>query len=301
MGFHLSRYLADKGYKITIVDKMTSEYCHARSLELKGVCIYEHDICHEISDYMENVDIVVNMAAESFVDKSIKFPKKFIDSNIYGTHMMLMRAKDFKTKLFIQVSTDEVYGEAAGGRYFTELDRLCPGNPYSASKAAADQLCLAYHRTFGIPVIIVRPENNYGTHQAGEKAIPTWINSLLNHAMIPIYGDGKHRRMWLHVEDFCSGILGIIYEGEIGEIYNIGSCQEYENIEIVDMIRKEFNNPLHPIDNIPDEAARPGHDRRYAMNTEKISEFWKATKDLKFELPKVIQWHKHHPDWMRMK
>lgn len=249
------------------------------------------DLVGDISGLLEGVDIVVNFAAKTFVDHSIKDPSCFVRNNIIGTFNLLEEARRYPVKKFIHISTDEVYGSIEHGRH-TEEDTLNPGNPYSATKASADMLCLSYFNTYGIPIIILRPENNYGFNQHKQKLIPCLIDRVINNRPIVLYGDGKHRRMWLRVEDFCSAILKIINDGKIGEIYNVGSEQETENIYIVKKVLEALGKPNYPIEYVPDNIARPGHDRRYAMSIDKLKSLgWKPEYTID-SINEVIEWYK---------
>ena len=226
------------------------------------------DLCGDISGLLENIDVVVNFAAKTFVDHSIKDPSCFFRNNIQGTFNLLEEARRYPVKKFIHISTDEVYGSIGEGEHL-ETSILNPGNPYSATKAACDMLCLSYFNTYKIPIVIVRPENNYGFFQDQQKLIPNVIRRILSGQPVIVYGDGLHKRMWLRVEDMCSAIHSIIAVGKPGEIYNIGGNEERTNIEIVRNIYTLLGEKEN-IEFIPDDKARPGHDRRYAMNTEKI-------------------------------
>lgn len=258
---------------------------------------------NSVSGLAENVDVIVNFAAKTFVDHSIKDPKPFLNSNIMGTYNLLEQARDYGTKLFFQVSTDEVYGSILKGSY-KEDSRLNPTNPYSAAKAAADVLCISYWNTYKVPVIITRTENNYGPMQHPQKAIPVFVKKALKGEPLPIYGDGKHRRMWLHVRDHCEAILHLINRyfdtGEgAGEIFHVAGEQELENLElaqrIFDILGVESN-----IEFIDDWNIRPGHDRRYALNTSKLkSTGWEARFSLDFGLQSTINWYKENQWWFK--
>lgn len=253
---------------------------------------------YDLRGITKGVDVVVNFAAETFVDYSISNPRRFVDNNIMGTFNLLEEARKNKVKKFIHISTDEVYGTCTQG-FFPEGAPLNPGNPYSATKAACDMLALSYYNTFGIPIIILRCENNYGTYQGKEKAIPTWVWHILKDKPLPLYGDGLHRRMWLRVEDFCSAINTVIEHGKIGDIYNVGAKQEYQNLEIVQRIMMILGKNV-PLNFIPDTKARPGHDRRYAVDTDKIERLgWKAKYKVETDLKEVVNWYKENQWWFR--
>lgn len=218
----------------------------------------------------ERPDLIVNFAAESHVDRSIEDPGIFIRTNVTGVQVLSDACLKYGIRRFHQVSTDEVYGDLPVDRpelSFDETASLRPSSPYSASKAAADLLLLAYYRTYGLPVTISRCGNNYGPYQHPEKLIPKAILHALNNKPVPVYGDGKNVREWIHVKDHCHAIDTVIRNGKDGEIYNVGSGYELNNLELVKHILHELNKPEELIEYVPD---RKGHDRRYALNSEKI-------------------------------
>lgn len=233
------------------------------------------DIADEsaVSQVLESVDAVLNFAAESHVDRSIVEPDEFVRTNVWGTNILLRMAKEKKVSRFIQISTDEVYGSITEGS-FSEGSVLNPSSPYSASKAAADLLALAYFKTYKFPILITRSTNNYGPFQHGEKFIPTMISSALENKPLPIYADGSNVRDWIYVEDNCRAINLVLRKGKEGEIYNIGAGNERTNLEVAKEILKILGKPEDLITFVPD---RPGHDFRYSVSTEKI-------KELGFEL-----------------
>jgi dTDP-glucose 4,6-dehydratase len=216
-------------------------------------------------------DVVVNFAAETHVDRSIARPQPFILTNIVGTQVLLEAARRHRSKLFCQVSTDEVYGalELNSDKKFTEEAPLNPTSPYAASKAAADFLVLAYHRTYGLPVVISRSSNNYGPRQHSEKFLPTIIQCALKNKPLPIYGDGYYVREWLYVSDHCSALDLVIHQGKVGQIYNIGSGDEWRNIDLAKEVLRLMGKPQELIQFVAD---RPGHDRRYALDWNKIKQ-----------------------------
>ena len=249
---------------------------------------YQRDLCWDWHGVLEGIDTVIHMAAETFVDKSIMNPEPFIKNNIIATYNLLEEARRYKPKKFIYVSTDEVYGSIENGM-FDENSKLSPGNPYSATKACGEMLCKAYHNTYGVPIVIVRPENNYGFGQHFQKAIPTWVRACLENRPIPLYGDGKHRRMWLRVEDMAEAIKTIVFAGKIGETYNIGGYQEHENIEVV----RRICEILKVKPNIKFVEDRLGHDRRYGIDCERIRSLgWSPKFTLDTGLSDVVNWIK---------
>ncbi len=241
------------------------------------------------------VDLIVNFAAESHVDRSIANSDDFIKTNIVGTQMILDVAKDHNIR-FIQISTDEVYGSLGTTGYFTEDTPLSPNSPYSASKASADLIVTSYYETFGLNVNITRCSNNYGPFQFPEKLIPLMIINALKGKTLPIYGDGKNIRDWLHVKDHCSAIDLVIHQGKPGEIYNIGGHNERTNIEIVETIIDTLGISKNLITFVSD---RLGHDYRYAIDSSKIQKdlAWKPIYSFKDGLKETISWYQTHQDW----
>nr|WP_302578392.1 dTDP-glucose 4,6-dehydratase [Methanobrevibacter arboriphilus] len=248
-----------------------------------------------------NVDYIINFAAESHVDRSIHNPKIFLESNIIGTQNLLEVAKKYhergQIKKYIQISTDEVYGTLGKTGYFTEKTPLSPNSPYSASKAGADMIVRAYHETFNLPINITRCSNNYGPYQFPEKLIPLMINNALTNKKLPVYGDGRNIRDWLHVYDHCTAIDLVLHNGKIGDIYNIGGNNEKENIEIVRIILKYLNRSNDLIEFVED---RLGHDKRYAIDSTKIkSELgWKPKYTFDNGIKKTIGWYLNNEKWL---
>ena len=247
----------------------------------------------------EKPDIVVNFAAESHVDRSIENPKLFLETNIMGPEVLMDACKKYNVSRYHQVSTDEVYGDLPLDRpdlFFTEKTNLHASSPYSASKAGADLVTLAYHRAYGLPVTISRCSNNYGPYHFPEKLIPLIIINALKDKPLPVYGDGLNVRDWLYVEDHCKAIDLIIHDGKVGEVYNVGGHNEMANIDIVKLILKELGKPESLITFVED---RKGHDRRYAIDPTKIHTQLGWLPETKFEngIVKTIQWYLNHQDW----
>ncbi len=247
----------------------------------------------------EEPDVVVNFAAESHVDRSIANPDVFLKTNIIGTSVLMDACRDFGIVRYHQVSTDEVYGDLPLDRpdlFFTEMTPLHTSSPYSASKASADLLVMAYHRTYGLPATISRCSNNYGPYQFPEKLIPLMIVKALAGEKLPVYGDGKNVRDWLYVEDHCAAIDLILEKGRIGEVYNIGGHNERANIDVVKTILRALGKGEELIDFVPD---RLGHDRRYAIDPAKISEELGWLPETKFDegISRTIQWYLDNRDW----
>ena len=244
-------------------------------------------------------DIVVNFAAESHVDRSIENPEIFLQTNIMGTQVLMDACRKYGIKRYHQVSTDEVYGDLPLDRpdlFFTEETPIHTSSPYSSSKAGADLLVLAYHRTYGLPVTISRCSNNYGPYHFPEKLIPLMIANALNDKPLPVYGEGLNVRDWLYVEDHCKAIDLIIHKGRVGEVYNVGGHNEKRNIDIVKLICKELGKPESLIVHVGD---RKGHDMRYAIDPSKIHNELGWLPETKFEdgIKKTIQWYLDNKEW----
>ena len=236
-------------------------------------------------------DIVVNFAAESHVDRSIASPQVFLETNYMGTAALLNASLEFGVKRFHQISTDEVYGDLPleSSEKFTEETPAAPHSPYSASKAAADMLALAYHRTYGLNVTVSRCSNNYGERQFPEKLIPLAVKKAVNGEKIPLYGDGRNVRDWIYVKDHCKAVEMILENGRAGEIYNIGADNELSNLAIVQKLLETLGKSADDIEFVPD---RKGHDRRYAVSSEKLRREmnFKAETDFEKKFPEVVKW-----------
>lgn len=319
IGSNFIKYmLASYDYKIINLDVLT----YAGNLEnLEDIAddekydLIKGDICDRalLDDIFTKYDItaVINFAAESHVDRSIEDPEIFSKSNILGTQALLDIAKkhwkvdpdskystEFKPGVkFVQVSTDEVYGTLGSEGYFTEDTNLAPNSPYSASKAAADLMVRAYNETFGLPTNITRCSNNYGPYQFPEKLIPLMINNALSGKSLPVYGDGKQVRDWLHVKDHCIAIDTVLHRGMVGEVYNIGGNNEKENIEIVKIILDALGKSEESITYVTD---RLGHDRRYAIDNTKITTKlgWEPSYTFEDGIKETIKWYLDNKIWM---
>lgn len=263
------------------------------------------DICDkdavESAIQANNADTIINFAAESHVDRSILGAREFVETNILGTQVLLDAFKNLGLEKFLQVSTDEVYGSLPEDNKqikFTEDTPLAPNSPYSASKASADMLCRAYYHTHKLPVLTTRCSNNYGPYQFPEKLIPLMIAKAMDGQKLPVYGDGKNIRDWLYVEDHCSAILAVLEKGKPGDTYNIGGNNEWYNIDIVKLILKKLGKGEDRIQYVKD---RPGHDRRYAIDSTKImSELgWSPKYQFEEGIEKTIQWYTENEDWWR--
>jgi len=251
----------------------------------------------KVRDLIKQVDVVINFAAETHVDRSISAAKPFVETNVLGTLSLLDAIREFD-KFFIQISTDEVYGEAFGTQTFTEKDPLHPNNPYSATKAAADHLVQAYHKTYGIKSIITRCTNNFGTNQFPEKLIPKTIIRAKNNLKVPIYGDGEQIRSWIHVYDHVNAIEGLIQTGLSGQIYNIAAGNEITNMALVEKILDLMDKTKDLIEYVED---RPGHDRRYSIDSSKITNEIGWMPELRFEeaLQETVNWYLENQNWWK--
>jgi len=241
---------------------------------------------------------VVNFAAESHVDRSIASPQNFIHTNVTGTGVLLDAARKNQVKRFVQVSTDEVYGSLGAEGRFTEHSPIDPSSPYSASKAGADFLALAFHKTFGQEVVVTRCSNNYGPFQFPEKLIPLMISKAVQDERLPVYGDGLNVRDWIHVEDHCAAVAAVMLEGRAGEVYNIGADSEMKNIDVVKMILRAVGKSEDLIEYVTD---RLGHDRRYAIDSSKIRSAlgWKPLKAFPEALDATVRWYLDNQEWSR--
>ena len=242
-------------------------------------------------------DTVVHFAAESHVDRSIVNPTAFLRTNVLGTQVLLEAAKRYGVSRFHQVSTDEVYGDWPFGstETFVETSPLKPSSPYAASKASADLLVLSYHRTFGLPVTISRCSNNYGPYQYPEKLIPAMVFHAMNDESLPVYGSGLNVRDWLYVEDHCRAIDVILQKGTVGEIYNVGTNEEFTNLDVIKTLLKQLGKPEELITHVAD---RLGHDRRYATNADKLKALgWSAQHQFDEAFAHTVQWYVEHQDY----
>lgn len=296
IGSHFIRHMLGKypDYKLLNLDKLTYAGNLENCRDYEGSSNYrfiEGDIADAqvVDELAKEVDGIINIAAETHVDNSIEGPAVFLQTNVLGTQVLLEAAKKYQHRFYFQVSTDEVYGDRLEG-HFKESDRLRPSNPYSASKASAEMLCLAYLRTYQIPLLISRCSNNYGTHQYPEKLIPSFIQKLLKAEKVPLYGDGSNIRDWLHVTDHCKALDLILHQGKIGEIYNISANEEHSNLEIVKRLLNQLGLGEDRIDYVSD---RPGHDVRYAIDANKLRAELGWQPEVRFEagFEEMVEWY----------
>jgi dTDP-glucose 4,6-dehydratase len=257
------------------------------------------DICDTaaVERAMASCDAVVHFAAESHVDRSIYEPAAAIQTNVTGTSILLQVARKLNISRFIHISTDEVYGDIPADVFADEQSSIQPSSPYSSSKAASDLLVHSYVRTYGFPGIITRSSNNYGPYQFPEKFVPLLVTNALDDKPLPIYGDGKQQRDWLHVEDNCRGILAVLERGRVGEVYNIGGLDIVENLTMALRLLHLMGKPETLLSYVKD---RPGHDRRYALNCDKIERElgWRAKISLESGLGQTIDWYKSNEPWV---
>lgn len=289
-------------YKIINLDALTYAGNLENLYDVKDNPNYEFvngDICDKdlVTQIVSGVDMIVNFAAETHVDRSITGPEIFIETNVKGTMTLLQAAKEFNIERYLQVSTDEVYGTLGDTGYFTETTPIAPNSPYSASKAGADMLVRAYYETYKVPTLITRCSNNYGPYQYPEKLIPFFISRLLRGEKVPVYGDGLNVRDWLYVYDHCAAIDAVLHKGRVGEVYNIGGHNEKTNLEITHLILDAMNKDESSIEYVQD---RLGHDRRYAISNDKItSELgWKPSVTFEEGILLTIDWYLNNKSWM---
>jgi dTDP-glucose 4,6-dehydratase len=305
IGSEFVRKAVSKGYEIAVIDNLS----YAGDLErLKEVAERIKFFKTDITDREAvkgifgsiNPEAVVHWAAESHVDRSILDSSPFLDTNIRGTQVLLDLSREFGIKKFINVSTDEVYGDLGESGQFFETTPLNPSSPYSVSKASADMLGRAYHRTYSLPVITVRPSNNYGPWQYPEKLIPVVVLKALHNERIPVYGKGENIREWLYVSDCTEAVLEVLEKGNAGDIYNIGSGEEKRNIDVVKAILAILGKSEDLIEFVKD---RPGHDFRYSLNTAKInSELgWKTKVRFEKGIETTVRWYADNIEWAKNK
>jgi dTDP-glucose 4,6-dehydratase len=301
IGSNFVNYMLKKHpqYQITVLDKLTYA---GRKENLKDawdkIVFVKGDITRkeDVEKTLRGCDWIVNFAAETHVDRSILDAGTFILTDVLGVYTLLEAARKFNVSKFLQISTDEVYGDILKGS-FDETDRLNPRNPYSASKAGAELLCRAYFETYGLFVAVTRSSNNYGANQHPEKLIPKTIIHALMNQPIPVYGTGKNVRDWLHVDDNCEAIDTVLHKGGAGEIYNVAGGQELENLQVVKTILKLARKPESLIEFVRD---RPGHDLRYSVDAAKISALgWKPQTEFEEGIRRTLRWYGENVEWWK--
>src|SRR6266852_547357 len=304
IGSNFIRYVLEtkKDFSIVNFDKLT----YAGNLaNLESVAdnpnneFVKGDICDAaaVEAAMRGCDALIHFAAESHVDRSIYEPAPVIQTNVTGTFILLEVARKVSVSRFVHVSNDEVYGDIPAGAFADEMSPLQPSSPYSASKAGADLLVRSYVRTYRFPAVITRSSNNYGPYQFPEKFVPLMISNALSNKALPVYGDGRQQRDWLHVEDNCRGILTVLEKGKIGEVYNIGGLGLEENVTMARRVLDLTGKPESLLTYVQD---RPGHDRRYALECTKIQKElgWKPLISLEDGLRQTIDWYKNDAQWL---
>ncbi|WKZ81671.1 MAG: dTDP-glucose 4,6-dehydratase [Acidimicrobiia bacterium] len=301
IGSNLVRHVLDRDADavVTNLDLLTYAGVEATVAELDQIerhTFVRGDVrdVEVVDRLMKDADLVVHCAAETHVDRSITGPVGFLDTNVVGTGVVVDSARRHGVPRFVHVSTDEVYGSLAVG-FASEGHRLDPSSPYSASKAGADLLVASYARTFGYPAIVTRCTNNFGPYQHPEKVIPRFVTNLLEGDKVPLYGDGGHERDWLHVGDHCRALALVAREGTPGEIYNIGADNHLTNLELTRRILAALGEDESMIEHVPD---RPGHDRRYAVDSSKVRALgWRPEHDFTEHLESTIDWYRRRRDW----
>jgi len=305
IGSNFIRYMLGKysEYEIINFDKLT----YAGNLDnladistdrrysfVKGDISVAKDVDGVLSKH--SVDAIINFAAETHVDRSIVSAGSFVNTDVYGTYILLEAVKKLNIKRYLHISTDEVYGSIDKGS-FTESSNLAPNSPYAASKAGGDMMVRAYHKTYDLPVIITRSSNNYGPYQYPEKVIPLFITNAIEGKKLPLYGDGKNVRDWLYVDDNCSALDQVFHKGVIGEVYNIAGECERQNIEITHLIIKQLGLKEDIIHYVSD---RPGHDRRYSIDCSKVKSLgWSPAKDFETKLKNTVAWYVKNQNWWK--
>ena len=285
--------------KLIVLDKLTYSGNKQNLIDLDSSSyeFIQGDICDSelVSNLSKQVDAIVNFAAESHVDRSIDSSREFFQTNVLGAHTLLESARKSNVGIFLQVSTDEVYGSITEGSW-DENFPLKPNSPYAASKASADLISQAYHRTYGMDVRITRCSNNYGPYQYPEKVIPLFITNLIQDKKVPLYGQGLNVRDWLHVTDHCRGIHLVLTKGRPGDVFNIGGGRELSNLELTRVILQAMGASEEKIEKVAD---RLGHDFRYSLNIGKIEKELGYKPEVRFEegISKTIEWYKSHKKW----
>ena len=303
IGSNFARMMLGKypDYHITVLDALT----YAGNLEnledlrddprfsfVKGDIRSKEDVEGPVAE----CDVIINFAAESFVDRSILEPDSFITTDVLGTHILLEAARKRGIEKFVHISTDEVYGDVEVGSS-KETDSFAPNSPYSASKASADLMVLAYYKTYGLPVTVTRGSNTYGPYQHPEKLIPLFISNAMDDKPLPVYGDGQQVRDWLHVLDHCSGVDIALHNGKIGHAYNVGGGNERTNLEITKLILKYTGKSESLMKYVTD---RPGHDRRYSLDCSKLKSIgWQPQVPFEDGLRETAEWYMQNQEWWR--
>jgi len=303
IGSNFIRYILNKypDYRLINLDALTyaGNIKNLKDIEdNKNYQFVQGDICDEkiVNDLVTKVDYVINFAAESHVDRSINDIDGFVRTNFLGVKILLDAIRNHRIKLFLQISTDETYGSIKSGS-FTEESTLRPSSPYSASKAAADLLAISYYTTYDVPIMITRSTNNFGPYQYPEKFIPLFITNLLENKKVPLYGKGNNVRNWIYVEDNCAAIDMVFHNGKVGEVYNIGSSDEVENIKVTSLLLDKLGKGDDMIEPVAD---RLGHDFRYSLDSAKVKKLgWAPEHNFEENLKATIEWYQNNPEWWK--
>lgn len=303
IGSHFVKNTLKKYPNVFVVGfaRNSDQWALSRLAEVNGNSRFQlvyGDFTEDISEVLEGVDIVFHFGAKSFVDHSVRNPESFIRNNIFGTFNLLEQVRKSKVKKYIQVSTDEVYGEATEIP-FTPQSPLCPTNPYSASKASADLLVMSYGKTYGIDYLITRCENNYGSYQHPQKVLPVYIKCALEGIPLPVYSPGTQSRMWLNVEDHCDAIW-LLVESKLGGVIHIGGCQEIQNLALARLVLKSLGKPNDLIEMIDTKTIRPYHDSRYEIDTSALKALgWTPKWKLIEGIEDTIRWFTANRWWLK--
>jgi dTDP-glucose 4,6-dehydratase len=306
IGSNFVRYILEKhpDYHVLVYDKLTYAGNLQNLLDVDDDPRYhflQGDICEPgavgkaIREH--GIDTVVNFAAETHVDRSIMDPDAFIRTDVYGTYVLLEALRKLGLERYHQVSTDEVYGHVAGEHRSLESDPLAPRSPYAASKASGDLMAIAYHVTYGLPVTVTRGANNIGPYQYPEKVVPVFVTNAVDDIPLPVYGDGRQRRDYQYVLDHCSAIDLVLHQGQMGEVYNVGTGGEMENLAMVEILLDELGKPRSLIQHVTD---RPGHDRRYCLNVDKLKALgWQPHYSHEQAIRATVRWYVENEWWWR--
>ena len=306
IGSNFARHMLIKypGYRVVVYDKLTYAGNLDNLRDLEGNPRYAFvrgDICHAesvataIRDHQ--VDTIVNFAAETHVDRSIMDPDAFIQTDVYGTYVLLEAARRFKLERYHQVSTDEVYGHVPGDQRSLETDPLVPRSPYAASKAGGDLMTIAYYVTYGLSATLTRGANNIGPYQYPEKVVPVFVTNAIDDLPLPVYGDGRQRRDYQYVLDHCEALDLVLHQGKLGETYNVGTGTEMENLAMVEILLNELGKPRSLIQHVSD---RPGHDRRYCLNVDKLKALgWQPRHTHEEAIRATVGWYVANQGWWR--
>ncbi len=306
IGANFVHYLLEQhpDYRVVVYDKLTYAGNLSNLADVSDDPRYAFvrgDICDQVTverviqDY--DIDTIVNFAAETHVDRSIMNPDAFIQTDVYGVYVLLEATRKFGLERYHQISTDEVYGHIPAGHSSVETDPVAPRSPYAASKASGDLMALAYFVTYGLPVTITRGSNNIGPYQYPEKVVPLFVSNAIEGKSLPVYGDGRQMRDYQWVGDHCEAIDVVLHRGQLGEVYNIGTGQEIENLMMVEILLDELGAPASLIQHVED---RPGHDRRYSINIDKMRSLgWEPKHDCEAAIRRTVRWYRDNEWWWR--